>query len=331
MSMNKRNLLIVSNDISSVDVFVKALQGDYCVRVISCGELALSFIQSSTNLKLILLDTTISDTEGGFGFFSKLRNNSLCIDVPVIFISDKLSVKHEVESFKLGAVDYMLKYTDSAVIRARIDSHLEKYTQRVKELKNSQLELVNCLSRAAKFKDDDTGMHIVRVSHYCRILSEALNVGSEWSQLLFRVSPIHDIGKIGILDNVLKKNGGLTYDEREYMKLHVDYGLDILGNSNSEVIKMAREVVEFHHEKWDGSGYPKGTKGEDIPLSARIVTIADVFDALTSSRSYKDAWSVDEALSYLIQQSDIHFDRMLVNLFVKQKKNILHIKSCFPE
>jgi putative two-component system response regulator len=174
-------------------------------------------------------------------------------------------------------------------------------------------------------------MHVVRMSHYSKILAEQLDVSPRWVELVFQASPMHDIGKIGIPDAVLRKPGKLDKDEWEVMQTHVKIGADIIADSESLLLQMAQEIALYHHEKWDGSGYPHKLKGEEIPLSARIVAIADVFDALTSERPYKQAWPVEKAVALLEEEAGSHFDPSLVPIFIQQLDEILKIKDSFKD
>ncbi|WP_407676614.1 HD domain-containing phosphohydrolase [Photobacterium obscurum] len=184
-------------------------------------------------------------------------------------------------------------------------------------LRGSRHELIRRLGHAAEFKDNETALHITRMSHYTRILASKLDVTREWQDLIFTASPMHDVGKIGVPDAILQKPGKLTEQEWVIMRRHPEFGADILGHHNSDLLKMARDIAIAHHEKWDGSGYPNQLGGEAIPLAARLVAIADVFDALTSERPYKRAWAIEEAVTHIVSESGKHFDPELVKVFTK--------------
>jgi response regulator RpfG family c-di-GMP phosphodiesterase len=207
----------------------------------------------------------------------------------------------------------------------------EEIARKLRELKEAQKEIVLHLVKAAEHRDADTGLHIMRMSQYCAVLARAYGMSQDEWDLLLHASPMHDIGKIGISDIILQKPGKL--DEKEYsvMKTHTIIGESILSDGKSQLLRMAQIVAHFHHEKWDGSGYPNGLKGEEIPLQARIACIADVFDALTMKRPYKRAWTVDEALQELERQSGKDFDPSLVALFMEHLEEILEIKDTFRD
>jgi len=209
---------------------------------------------------------------------------------------------------------------------------LEKMVQeRTVELHSTRLEIIRRLGRAAEYKDNETGLHVIRMSHYSRLIANQINANEEWVECLFNAAPMHDIGKIGIPDANLLNPNKLSDEEWELMRKHPEFGAEIIGDNDSELLKMAKEIALNHHEKWDGSGYPKGLKGEEIPLTARIIAVADVFDALTTKRPYKEAWSVECAISFIDEKSGSHFDPELVLAFHKALPEILKIKAQYAE
>jgi putative two-component system response regulator len=222
-------------------------------------------------------------------------------------------------------------------VLARVGAHLKLADQKshlmmlvaekTADLEKTRIEIIQSLGRAAEFKDNETGMHVVRMSWYSYYLAKRVTGNNHWSELLRNAAPMHDIGKIGIPDEVLLKPGRLNSDEWAIMQKHVEYGVKILGQHSTDLLALAVEVAQYHHEKWDGSGYPQGVKGENIPLSARIVAIADVFDALTSERPYKKAWSVERAIELIQSEAGTHFDPELVPKFIACLPNILKIKE----
>lgn len=189
--------------------------------------------------------------------------------------------------------------------------------QKTKEAKDTEFEIINRLSKASEFRDEETGNHILRMSYNCYLLSLECGFSQEKAELMRYASSLHDVGKIGISDNILLKPGKLTVEERELMNEHPQIGAKILAHSNSELIKLAETIAKYHHEKVDGTGYPFGLKGDEIPFEARIAAICDVYDALISERPYKKAWSNESALSFIIENSGNHFDSQLVEKFKK--------------
>lgn len=203
--------------------------------------------------------------------------------------------------------------------------------EKIKELRDTQREIVFRLALASEYRDTDTGMHIKRMSHYCAVLGKAYGLDDEECDLLLHASSMHDIGKIGIADAVLLKKGKLESDEWKMMQTHVQIGEDILSGGSSRLIQMAQVIASAHHERWDGSGYPRGIKGDEIPIVGRIACICDVFDSLTTERPYKKAWTVEEALNEIKANNGKIFDPNLVELFIRILPDILDIKNKFAE
>lgn len=208
---------------------------------------------------------------------------------------------------------------------------IEMLKKRNRELENTRREIVERLGRAAEYRDNETGMHVIRMSNYSAALARAANLTEEQCDLILQASPMHDVGKIGIRDNVLLKPGKLDGEEWVNMKTHVDIGVSILSGGDSQIIQLAQEIAATHHEKFDGTGYPKGLKGEEISISGRIIPICDVFDALTSARPYKKAWTVEDAIDLLKQEKGKHFDPDLVDKFLSILPEILKIREQYSE
>jgi len=211
------------------------------------------------------------------------------------------------------------------------ESIITAIEQRSQELRESQIEIIECLGYAAEFRDSETGMHTIRVGHYSQCLAKAMGMSDKEAESLLYSAPMHDVGKIGIPDKILLKPGRLEGDEWEVMKQHATIGENILNRSSNKLLKQASIIAANHHEKWDGSGYPKGLKGTDIHLYGRIVAIVDVFDALTMERPYKKAWSIDSAVELINSESGKHFDPSLVELFNQNLDDILIIKDNYAD
>ena len=199
------------------------------------------------------------------------------------------------------------------------------------DLKISHLHLVRSLGRAGEYRDNETGAHILRMSHFCQILAETAGHSQEFGTLILHASPMHDVGKIGIPDSILLKPGKLTPEEFDIMKTHSRIGAEIIADANDPLLNMARTVALTHHEKWDGTGYPNSIQGTDIPLEGRIAALCDVFDALTSDRCYKAAWPVEQALAHINENAGSHFDPALVQAFQAALPQILTIKKQFKD
>jgi len=221
-----------------------------------------------------------------------------------------------------------LSFQELNVYNKSIITAIEKRSQ---ELRESQIEIIECLGYAAEFRDSETGMHTIRVGHYSQCLAKAMGMSDKESESLLYSAPMHDVGKIGIPDKILLKPGKLEEKEWEVMKQHATIGESILNRSSNKLLQQASIIALNHHEKWDGSGYPKGLKGTDIHLYGRIVAIVDVFDALTMERPYKKAWSIDSAIELINSESGKHFDPSLVEVFNQNIKEIIEIKDTYAD
>jgi len=265
----------------------------------------------------------------GFDVCKAVKSNPATSHIPIIFVTALGDESDEFKGFEYGAVDYITKPISPAIVRARVKTHLSLV--QAEQLKQAHVDLVQRLGRAAEYKDTDTGEHIVRMSQYSKILALALDIPELHAEQLRQAAPMHDIGKIGIPDAILLKPGKLTFEEFEQMKQHTVIGAQILAKSSSPLLQLAHQLAIEHHEKWDGTGYPKGLKGEEISIEGRIVAVADVFDALTSKRPYKDAWTVEETIAHIKEQSGKHFDPQLVDLFIENIDKILEVKNSNSE
>ncbi|WP_076589921.1 response regulator [Vibrio ostreicida] len=339
-TLDKPTILVVDDIPDNIHTLSGILADEFKIKAATSGEKALKLAVSSPRPHLILLDIMMPDMDG-YEVCQRLKSNPLTLDIPVIFVTAKAEIVDEQKGFEMGAVDYITKPVSPPIVKARVKTHIALYDQnlalsvqveqRTEQLARSRLEIIQRLGRAAEYKDNETGMHVVRMSHYSRILAEQLDVSKRWVELVFQASPMHDVGKIGIPDNILGKPGPLDPEEWSTMQRHVEIGGSIIGNSDSLLLQMAQEIALYHHEKWDGSGYPHGISGTDIPLSARIVAIADVFDALTSERPYKKAWSVEKAVVAIEEGAGAHFDPNLVPIFIAQLDKVLEIKESFKD
>jgi putative two-component system response regulator len=323
MLTNKPTLLLVDDEPSNLQVLRNILSDDYRLLFARDGERALSLARTEAP-DLILLDVMMPGLSG-HEVCQTLKRDSRTSRIPVIFVTALSDVGDEARGFELGAVDYITKPVSAPIVHARVKNHLSLV--RVDELVETRLAIVQRLGRAAEYKDNETGLHVIRMSHYSRLIALSAGLGENWADTLLNAAPMHDVGKIGIPDAIIQKPGKLDAEEWVIMKSHAEIGARIIGDDGSDLLNMAREVALCHHEKWDGSGYPQGLSGEDIPLSARIVAIADVFDALTSERPYKQAWPVDEATTLIREQAGKHFDPTLVEAFFKSLREILQVRD----
>ncbi|MCK8097252.1 two-component system response regulator [Pseudoalteromonas sp. 1CM17D] len=326
-SNDKPRILIVDDEPANLKVMREVLGNQYRMSFAKSGAAALALLEKEQP-KLILLDIMMPDMNG-FEVCEILKSTPALSHIPIIFVTALGDESDEFKGFELGAVDYITKPISPAIIRARVKTHLSLV--QAEQLKQAHVDLVHRLGRAAEYKDTDTGEHIARMSQYSKLLALEFGMGEQQAELLRQAAPMHDVGKIGIPDAILLKPGRLTPDEFDHMKQHATIGAQILANSSSPLLQLAHKLAIEHHEKWDGSGYPNGLKGEQISVEGRIVAIADVFDALTSKRPYKEAWGVEEALEHMQAQAGKHFDPHLINLFVNKLDAIIAIKSAYQE
>ncbi len=332
--MKEFTVLVVDDEPANIDILKDILIQQYQVKVAPNGEIALKIV-SKAPPDLILLDVMMPDLDG-LEVCRRLKANPQTAAIPVIFVTALGQGEDEERGFDVGAVDYIAKPIVPALVLARVKTHIalahqQRQTERevemrTRELAESQLSAISMLAAAGHYNDTDTGLHIWRMAAYARELAQAVGWSAERARLLEHAAPMHDTGKIGIPDAILKAPRRLTDEEMEVMRTHAQIGFEILNNSETPLFKLAAEVALSHHEKWDGNGYPSGLKGKDIPESGRIVAIADVFDALTMVRPYKKAWTEEEAFNYIQSQAGSHFDPEMVSTFLSIRSEILAIK-----
>ncbi len=332
-------VLIVDDSPESIDVLRSVLGLEYRLRVAINGSKALEMTESVTP-DVILLDVMMPEMDG-YETCRRLKLNANTANVPVIFVTTLSETDSQLKGLELGAVDYITKPYTASLVRSRVRTHVSLHRhneqlkdlvkQRTNELMETRLEIIRRLGRAAEYRDNETGMHIMRMSHMTHLLALAHGLSDSAAELLFQASPMHDVGKIGIPDQILLKPGKLTPDEWEIIKSHTTIGAEIIGDHGSELLVMARMVALRHHERWDGGGYPGGLQKTDIPIEARIVALADVFDALLSVRPYKAAWTLDDALKYIFAQRAQHFDPDLIDSFVQVLPECLKVRETYRD
>lgn len=334
--MNEKQTILVVDDIKeNIDVLNSILKDDYHLKFALSGKKAIE-LAITYRPDIILLDIMMPEMDG-FEVCKILKREMLTKNIPVIFVTANDTLIDEVHGFDLGAVDYITKPVTPAIVKSRVHTHLRlgnqekqlylEVKEKTKQLFKTQVEIINVLGRAAEFKDNDTGDHIKRVSAYACLIAYKYGIDPRDIELLELAAPMHDVGKIGIEDIILNKKGRLNTVERSRMCHHSAIGGEILGNQSSLVLQYAKIIAEQHHEKWNGLGYPMGLSGEDIHIFARIVAIADVFDALTSKRPYKEAWSVEKSVSYILDEKGKHFDPRVVEIFEENIDAIVTIKQ----
>jgi putative two-component system response regulator len=333
------NILIVDDTLSNLDILSEILkQKGYNIRPVTSGKQALETSLISPP-DIILLDINMP-VMNGYEVCERLKSDKRLNKIPVIFISALNETLDKVKAFAVGCVDYITKPFQYEEVLARVDSHVKIYKlqtkmeelvdEKIKEIFDSQMATIFALAKIAESRDEDTGMHLDRVQSYCRLLSFKLmdipgfktQIDLSFVENVFHSSPLHDIGKVAIPDAILLKPGKLTPEEFEIMKTHAAIGAHYLKTiyenyPNNSFIKMGIKIAMNHHEKWDGSGYPHGLTGEDIPISARIMALADVYDALRSKRPYKNPVGHRESVDIIVKGRGVHFDPTIIDTFIK--------------
>ncbi|MBP8227641.1 MAG: response regulator, partial [Pararheinheimera sp.] len=260
--IEKQSLLLVDDEPTNLRVLRTVLQEQYRLLFAKSGEEALQLLEKE-QADLILLDVMMPGLTG-FDVCARLKVNPLTCAIPVIFVTALKDEMDETKGFEVGAVDYITKPISPAVVRARVKTHLSLV--QAQELKQTRLQVIQRLGRAAEYKDNETGLHVMRMSHYAQVIALAYGFSEQKAEDLLHAAPMHDIGKIGIADSILLKPGKLTTEEYQEMQKHPLIGAEIIGDCESDLLKMAKAVALYHHEKWDGTGYPFGLSGEQIPV-----------------------------------------------------------------
>lgn len=321
--MLDRPILIVDDEPLNLDTMRQVLSSDYRLVFARNGIEALAAAAKHAP-SLILMDVQMPQMDG-YSACRELKANPDTVHIPIIFVTSLNDVSDEAACFEAGAVDYIVKPIYPPVLRVRVKTHLSLV--QASRLEKSYCDAIYMLGTAGHYNDTDTGVHIWRMAAYARELAAALGWNSEQCRCIELAAPMHDTGKMGIPGHILRKPGKLDAGEWEVMKTHTRIGYHILCKSDGAVFKMAAEVALRHHEKWDGTGYPDGLAGKAIPESARIVALADVFDALTMKRPYKEAWPIEKSVAALRESSGSHFEPRLVERFESILPRILEIKS----
>ncbi|GIU50943.1 MULTISPECIES: response regulator [Shewanella] len=346
VEVKKATILAVDDTATNIEVVKGVLSQDYLIQAALSGKVALKIIEKRKP-DLILLDVMMPEMDG-YEVCKTLKSNEETQDIPVIFLTAKVQEEDETKGLALGAVDYITKPISPAILKERVKNHLllkasrdlmarqneileERVIERTKQLAEIQDVAMVAMGALAESRDPETGNHIRRTQHYVRVLAKQLAKKEGFSDILtpevitamYKSAPLHDIGKVGIEDSILLKPGKLTDEEFEIMKKHTTYGRDAISaaeksmNVADNFLVFAKEIAYSHQEKWDGSGYPEGLAGEAIPLSARLMAVADVYDALISKRVYKPSFTHEKAVSIILEGKGSHFDPIMVDCFME--------------
>lgn len=358
---NRKCVLIVDDSPENISIATNVLRDSYRTKVATNGFRALLLAEGEDRPDLILLDIVMPDMDG-YEVCRKLKGNPATADIPVIFLTTQTSIEEETRGFELGAVDYIHKPFSPPIMRARVRAHLlakeardflreqndileQKVQERTHQLSAIQDVTIAAMASLAETRDNETGNHIRRTQHYVKALAVELRdhprfreaLTPEVIELLFKSAPLHDIGKVGVPDAILLKPGRLTEDEFEIMKTHTTLGREAIEAAEAGLdfevsfLRFAKEIAYSHQEKWDGSGYPLGIGGDDIPTSARLMAVADVYDALISRRVYKDPIPHEAALEIIANGSGSHFDPDIVDAFLNIAREFQRIAQRFAD
>ena len=356
----KPTILIVDDSHDNLSLIANLLHELYTVKAINHGEKALKVV-SDEQPDLILLDLNMLDVDG-FEVCRRLKADPLTHLVPIIFLTNKTETENELLGMELGAVDYITRPINPLILLSRLKAHfIDTSCARTLRVNNEYLEFevakrmrqlaalqdvtILALASLAQTRDSETGKHLIRTQHYMRALGNQLKTHPRFADflsdsmvgILFKCAPLHDIGKVGIPDRILLKPGHYEPEEFEIMKAHPTLGRDAIANAQKivvepiEFLEIAKEIIYSHHEKWDGSGYPQGLAGDEIPISARLMALADVYDALISHRVYQHSISHEQATRIIIKGRGRHFDPDVVDAFLELGNEFQLIASRFVD
>ena len=360
--MDKPTILVVDDTPDNLSLMTGLLKDLYKVKIANNGERALKVAMTGTPPDIILLDIMMPVMDG-YETCRHLKETQATKDIPVIFLTAKAEIEDEMKGFELGAVDYITKPISPPVVLARVNTHLQlkkmrdylkdqnvfleaEVQRRTQEVVAVQEVTILAMASLAETRDNDTGNHIRRTQFYLKALSEKLRSHPRFSyflddektiDLLFKSAPLHDIGKVGIPDHILLKPGRFTDEEFEIMKTHPALGRDAIVAAEQRLgldlpfLSFAKEIAYSHQEKWDGTGYPEGLSGDDIPISGRLMAVADVYDALICRRVYKEGMPHEKALGIIRESSGTHFDPDIVEAFTEIADEFIQIAKRYED
>ena len=326
-------VMIVDDSATIVKIVSMLLEKkiDSELEIVQCssGEVALRKLED-IDVDLILLDV-VMDGMDGFETCERIKQNPKTKDITVIFLTSKTAEDDIIKGFEVGGIDYISKPFREAEFVARVKTQLKIATLQKQAIESTQSEVILKMGEIGESRSEETANHVKRVAKYSYLLAELCGLEENECQLLATASPMHDIGKVSTPDNILKKPGKLTKEEFTEMQKHTTIGYNLFSNSRGEILKTAAIVAHEHHEKYNGKGYPRGLKGNEIHIYGRITAIVDVFDALGSERVYKKAWELDKILKLLKEERGEHFDPYLVDLFLENIDKFLEIRDKFKD
>jgi len=361
MQDERATILVVDDTPDNLSLMSALLKDTYKVKVANSGDKALKYVQGDSKPDLILLDIMMPGLSG-YDVITELKAKSETRDIPVIFLTAMSAAEDEKKGLEMGAADYITKPISPPIVLARVKTQLEnkaasdflknkseyleaEVTKRTREITEIQNVTILAMASLAETRDSDTGNHIRRTQYYIKLLAQKLKahdrfwffLNDQTIDMLFKTAPLHDIGKVGIPDRILMKPGRFTPEEFEIMKSHTTLGRNAIQHAENqlgmevEFLKLAKEIAYYHQEKWDASGYPDGIGGDDIPISARLMAVADVYDALISRRVYKEGMPHEKAVSIIIEGKGSHFDPDIVDAFVELAEEFRAVAARFSD
>ncbi len=360
---SQQTILITDDNPENIFFLGEILKNEYNIKAATNGDEALRIIWGKNPPNLVLMDVVMPEMDG-LEVCRRLKSRGTSKNIPVIFVTALNESLDETKGFEVGGADYITKPFQPSTVLARVKTHLAMYDQnrileekvvertqslvkRTQDLSDTQDVTIYAMATLAEYRDNETGTHILRTQRYVKVLASYLmgqdkyrdTLNPEAVELMYKSAPMHDIGKVGVPDNILLKPGRLTHDEFEEMKKHTTYGLEVIVKAERNLgvdpktsfLRFAREIAYTHQEKWDGSGYPEGLKGETIPLSGRIMAVADVYDALISKRVYKPALTHNATVRVIEHGRGTHFDPDVVDAFLEVQQEFRKIALKYAE
>jgi len=337
----KRPMVLVADDAEdSRALFAMMLKPRYDTRLVSSGTEALCAASEEPRPDLILLDVVMPDLNG-YEVCRRLKANAPTADIPVIFVTSRTSAKDETWALRLGAADFLTKPINASSALLRISAQLA-LRDRGRNLENAVAEtkselhrtrrlVIRRLARAMEYREGGLTHRVARITHYVKLLSAGLGAPAAHCELLAEAAPLYDVGKLGVPESILCKAGKLSQSEWREVRRHPEIGASIIGEDEDPLFELARVMALTHHERWDGTGYPAGLEGPAIPWPGRIMAVADAFEAMTSTQRHREALSVTEAVSRIVQESGKQFDPQVVDAFKKQVHKLIEVKNMISD
>ncbi len=334
-------MLCIDDSRDLLALMEKALGGDYQVITADDPGAGIQMAFGEPRPDLILLDIEMPQVNG-FEVCRALKGETLTAEIPVIFLTSKHEAQAQVEGFEAGAVDYITKPINATVLRARVRTHVALANQRLElermvqartvQLDHARSEVIRRLARAMEFHESSAvGNRVMRLGHYAKLISQAAGAKPDVAEMMHRAAPLHDVGKLGVPAEILRKTEELTVPDWERVRRHPQLGAEIIGEHDDPLLKLARQLALTHHERWDGSGYPQGLKGEAIPWAGRVMAIVDAFESMTSTQFYRDPIPVERAAEEIVKGAGTQFEPKLVEAFRKALPVMKKVRETYSD